>query len=31
MKADAAQKLANVVDALENGVIAPIELICLAR
>jgi ubiquinone/menaquinone biosynthesis C-methylase UbiE len=31
MKADVAQKLANVVGNLEEGLIAPIELICRAR
>jgi ubiquinone/menaquinone biosynthesis C-methylase UbiE len=31
MKADVAQKLANVVSNLEKGLIAPIELICRAR
>jgi hypothetical protein len=31
MKADVAQKLANVVSNLEQGLIAPIELICRAR
>jgi ubiquinone/menaquinone biosynthesis C-methylase UbiE len=31
LKTDVAQKLANVVSALENGSIAPIELICRAR
>jgi ubiquinone/menaquinone biosynthesis C-methylase UbiE len=31
MKADVAQKLANVVSAIEEGLIAPVELICRAR
>jgi len=31
MKTDVAQKLANVIGALEQGLIAPIELICRAR
>jgi SAM-dependent methyltransferase len=31
MKADVAQKLANVIRNLEMGLIAPIEIICLAR
>lgn len=31
MKGDVAQKLANVMSALESGAIAPIELICRAR
>lgn len=31
MKADAPQKLANVIDNLERGLIAPLELVCRAR
>ena len=31
MKDDAARKLANVVANIENGLIAPTELICQAR
>jgi ubiquinone/menaquinone biosynthesis C-methylase UbiE len=31
MKTDVAQKLANVIDNLERGLIAPVELICRAR
>lgn len=31
MKADVPQKLANVIDAIEKGLIAPVELICSAR
>jgi ubiquinone/menaquinone biosynthesis C-methylase UbiE len=31
MKTDLSQKLANVIDAIEKGLIAPVELICSAR
>lgn len=31
MKTDVAQKLANVVDAIETGTIAPVEIVCRAR
>jgi ubiquinone/menaquinone biosynthesis C-methylase UbiE len=31
MKVDVVRKLANVVDNLERGLIAPVELICIAR
>jgi ubiquinone/menaquinone biosynthesis C-methylase UbiE len=31
MKADVPQKLANAVEAIESGVIAPVELICRAK
>ena len=31
MKSDIPQKLANIMSNLENGLIAPIEIVCRAR